>query len=198
MLGIMEGQRYWKVGDHKHVWVVDAILPRKNGTNHYVVLVSEDGMETEDVDLSHIANPELFIRIPDEGGDPLPPPNTPSPDFDREACSGQTSSRVLAGGELHIESRIMSGGELKMPEISPERVCYIIVKAREFDAKVEVDDPGSDSNPTDDRNIDVLEDLRDDPTFEELVSAIDSLNSDDQAELVTLMWIGRGDYGVEN
>jgi hypothetical protein len=31
--------------------------------------------------------------------------------------------------------------------ISPEKVCFIIVKAREFDAKDEVTDPDPGSNP---------------------------------------------------
>jgi hypothetical protein len=81
--------------------------------------------------------------------------------------------------------------------ISPEKVCYVIVKAREFDVKVEVDDPDSGSNPTDDRDVDVLEELADDPVEEELKSFIDALNEDEQIELVALAWLGRGDYGID-
>lgn len=80
--------------------------------------------------------------------------------------------------------------------ISPEKVCYVIVKAREFDAKVEVDDPDSGSNPSDDRDIDVLEDTAEDPVEEELKSLIDSLNEDEQIDLVALAWLGRGDYAI--
>jgi hypothetical protein len=43
------------------------------------------------------------------------------------------------------------------------KVCYIIVKAREFDAKDVVTDPDDASNPTDDAMVSVLEDHRDDP-----------------------------------
>ena len=59
--------------------------------------------------------------------------------------------------------------------ISPEKVCFIIVKAREFDAKdaVTEEDPGS--NPTDDREAAVLEDHDDDPVVEELTGFIDAL-----------------------
>src|SRR5690606_15555991 len=60
--------------------------------------------------------------------------------------------------------------------VNPEAVVFIIEKAREFDAKVEPDDPESGSNPSDDKAIDVLEDLADDPTLEELKGAIDGLN----------------------
>jgi hypothetical protein len=81
-----------------------------------------------------------------------------------------------------------------MLKISPEKVCYIIVKAREFDGKVEIDDPEPASNPSDDKNIDVLEDLPDDPTLDELIGAIQILNDDETLDLVALNWIGRGDY----
>jgi hypothetical protein len=54
-----------------------------------------------------------------------------------------------------------------MLSVSPETVCYIIVKAREFGAKVEPDDPDSGSNPADDKEIDVLEDARANPGIEE-------------------------------
>ena len=82
--------------------------------------------------------------------------------------------------------------------ISPETVCYIIVKAREFDVKVEPADPDSGSNPTDDKGVDVLEDLTDDPTFEEVSSALGTLNEDETLDLVALAWIGRGDYTSED
>ena len=81
-----------------------------------------------------------------------------------------------------------------MLTIDPEKVCYIIVKAREFDAKVEPDDPDSGSNPSDDKGVAILEDFADDPTFAELMAALRSLNVDEIAELLALTWIGRGDY----
>jgi hypothetical protein len=57
--------------------------------------------------------------------------------------------------------------------ISPEKVCFIIVKAREFDAKDAVTDPDPGSNPSDDAAV--LEDHSDDPVLEELTSLIDFL-----------------------
>lgn len=81
-----------------------------------------------------------------------------------------------------------------MLKINLEKVCYIIVKAREFDGKVEIADPEPGSNPSDDKNIDVLEDLPDDPTLDELIGAIRVLNDDETLDLVALNWIGRGDY----
>jgi Protein of unknown function (DUF3775) len=78
--------------------------------------------------------------------------------------------------------------------ISTEKVCYIILKAREFDVKVEPaeDDPGS--NPTDDADASVLEDYEDDPTLAELKEAIDDLNDDEVVDLIALAWVGRGDF----
>lgn len=78
--------------------------------------------------------------------------------------------------------------------VNPETVSFIIAKAREFDAKVEPDDPDSGSNPSDDRGVGILEDLADDPTLEELRGAIDGLNDDESRDLVAIMWTGRGDY----
>ena len=82
--------------------------------------------------------------------------------------------------------------------ISPETVCYVIVKAREFDVKVDPTDPDSGSNPTDDQEVDILEDLADDPTFEEVSNALAALNEDETLDLVALTWIGRGDYTSED
>lgn len=80
--------------------------------------------------------------------------------------------------------------------ISPEKVFFVIVKAREFDVKVEVTDPESGSNPSDDHMADVLEDIREDPVVEELTSFISSLSEDEQIDLVALAWLGRDDYSA--
>lgn len=82
--------------------------------------------------------------------------------------------------------------------ISPETVCFLIVKAREFDAKVDVTDPDPGSNPTDDGDASVLENHEDDPVVEELVAAINDLSEDEQIDLVAIAWLGRGDYSVDD
>jgi hypothetical protein len=80
--------------------------------------------------------------------------------------------------------------------ISPEKVCFVIVKAREFDAKDEETEPDPGSNPTDDKETAVLEDHADDPVVEEITSFIDSLSEDEQIDLVALAWLGREDYSA--
>src|SRR6516165_578678 len=82
--------------------------------------------------------------------------------------------------------------------ISPEKVCFIIMKAREFDAKGEVTDPDPGSNPSDDKDAAVLEDHSDDPVVEELTSLINALSEDEQIDLVALMWLGRDDYAASD
>jgi hypothetical protein len=88
--------------------------------------------------------------------------------------------------------------EAATPElnISPEKVCFIIVKAREFDAKVEPIDPDPGSNPADDGEREILEDYSDDPTAAELRAAIDTLNDDEIIDLIALAWLGRGDFAA--
>lgn len=78
-----------------------------------------------------------------------------------------------------------------------DKVCFVIVMAREFDVKEGVveSDPGS--NTTDDAERGVLADNPDDPVYEELVSFINDLNVDEQAQLVALTWLGRGDYRID-
>ena len=80
--------------------------------------------------------------------------------------------------------------------ISPEKVCFIIVKAREFDAKDQTTEPDPGSNPTDDQGIAVLEEHGDDPVAEELTSFIDALSQDEQIDLVALAWLGRDGTGA--
>jgi hypothetical protein len=78
--------------------------------------------------------------------------------------------------------------------ISPEKVCFIIIKAREYDAKEEVSEPDPGSNPSDDKDVEILEDYGDDPVVEEITSLIDSLSEDEQIDLVAMAWLGRNDY----
>jgi hypothetical protein len=82
--------------------------------------------------------------------------------------------------------------------ISPEKVCFVVVKAREFDAKDIVTDPEGASNASDDAMISVLEDHRDDPVVQELRGFIGALSEDEQVDLVTLAWLGRGDETIDD
>jgi hypothetical protein len=86
--------------------------------------------------------------------------------------------------------------EREMLDIDPEKVRLIIDQARMFDVKVEVSDPESGSNASDDMMADILEDLAEDATADELAECIRGLDEDEQVNLVALAWIGRGTYGA--
>ncbi|HWE73250.1 MAG TPA: DUF3775 domain-containing protein [Stellaceae bacterium] len=81
--------------------------------------------------------------------------------------------------------------------ISDEKLAFLIIKAREFDAKVDSVDPDPGSNPTDDGDLDVLADNPGDRTEAELRDALRSLNEDEAIDVIALMWIGRGDFARE-
>ena len=85
-----------------------------------------------------------------------------------------------------------------MLAIPLEKLTYIITKAREFDVEVPPVDEDSGSNPSDDAEWDVLESGADNPTYQELVDAINSLSDPERIELLALTWLGRGDYSKED
>ena len=78
--------------------------------------------------------------------------------------------------------------------IAADKVCYIIVKARQFDVKEGVSDPNSGSDAPDDGYRDVLEDNPEDPVYRELAGFISALDIEEQLNLVALAWLGRGTY----
>ena len=77
--------------------------------------------------------------------------------------------------------------------ISAAKVATILAKARQYDVKDAVTDPGSSSNGSDDAMLSVLEDHRNDPVRRELTAIIRGLNVDEQIDLVAMAWLGRGD-----
>ncbi len=86
--------------------------------------------------------------------------------------------------------------------LSPDTIRELILKARAVSAgmnadyedgaehEVELDDRGHDTHHHDGLAEEEIEDL----TARELRAAIRELNEDEAAELVALMWIGRGDF----
>jgi hypothetical protein len=80
--------------------------------------------------------------------------------------------------------------------IATDKVAFIILKARAYDAKEPLTDDESGSNPTDDGDTDILEDVPGDLTRQELADAIRALNEEEQINLVALAWLGRGTYDI--
>jgi Protein of unknown function (DUF3775) len=89
-------------------------------------------------------------------------------------------------------------GATPLPEISTEKVCYVVVKARELGVKVAPEELDDGSNPTDDAMQRILEDYADDPTYEELKSFLAAQSDDEIRQLLALTWIGRGDYDADD
>lgn len=82
-------------------------------------------------------------------------------------------------------------------DIAVEKVCELILRMRAIDVKEGVTDPDSGSNPIDDGAADVLTASSDDATEEEVREVIAGLNDDERAELVALVYLGRGDLEPE-
>jgi hypothetical protein len=100
-------------------------------------------------------------------------------------------ARVGKSGVIAMQTQIRPDLSIAL-----DKVCFVIVKAREFDVKDAVSDPDSGSNAADDGMVDVLEDHSDDPTFEELSVFINGLTEDEQVDLVALAWLGREDNTI--
>ena len=88
-------------------------------------------------------------------------------------------------------------------DIAVETVCYVINRAREVMADMDPldDEPGHHAG--DDVMRDELpeEDAPgtvDNPEYDDLKAFIDSLNEDEQSDLVALTWIGRGTYTADD
>lgn len=92
------------------------------------------------------------------------------------------------------------GSETDLPElgVAPEKVRFIIVKARQFDAKEADTDPDEGSDAIDDGMTDVLEDdPQNDAVEQELIAFINGMDEEEQINLVALAWLGRGTYGID-
>lgn len=78
-----------------------------------------------------------------------------------------------------------------------ETVCRIILRAREYEVLIPETDPDEGSNPTDDGAVDGIEDDGDNPAEVELRAIVDDLAEDEQAEVIALAMVGRGDFDAE-
>ncbi len=78
-----------------------------------------------------------------------------------------------------------------------ETLCGIITMAREFQAKEEVVIPETPASPTDDWAMQVLADHSDDYNLREFRDTVGDLSQRQRAELIALMWLGRGDYSLD-
>lgn len=84
-----------------------------------------------------------------------------------------------------------------MLDINREIICRLIIMAREFHGQDAVIIPEEPAYPSGDWGRQMLESHREDATFQEFRSIVLDLEPDQQHQLVALMWLGRGDYTLE-
>jgi hypothetical protein len=82
-------------------------------------------------------------------------------------------------------------------DIAPEKVAHVIIKAREYDAKVGAWNDTSQEGDASEDPSSILEGFANDPTRAEVTGFIEALNDDEQANLVALAWVGRGTFEKE-
>jgi len=82
--------------------------------------------------------------------------------------------------------------------LNPEKVCFVIVKAREWAAQVRTGAPLDGSNPADDQDARVLSDTHGGQPDQEARGLIDRMTEAEQVNLLALALIGRGSHEKEN
>lgn len=115
----------------------------------------------------------------------MPDPKNPTPERADPASSDPETQR---SGLPRNTTPAPGASELSIPV---DTVAWIILKAREYDMKEPSDIRSEEEDG--DNPLGVLEDRADDPTAVELRNWIDDLPDDEKAELVAIMWLGRGD-----
>ncbi len=87
-------------------------------------------------------------------------------------------------------------------DIAVETVCYVINRAREVMADMDPLEDEPDQHSADDALEDDLPEedsgAVDNADYDDLKAFIDSLNEDEQSNLVALTWIGRGTYTADD
>ena len=82
-------------------------------------------------------------------------------------------------------------------ELNRETVQFLIDKAREFHTR---DDVTFDEEPEiddDDWSEQVSTNFASDPYYQEIKTTVEDLEPDQQMTLVALMWVGRGDFSID-
>lgn len=83
-----------------------------------------------------------------------------------------------------------------LAELNPQKVCFLIVKIREFDVQAEPN-LGGGSDASDDNFVAVFDNEAEPSVVGEAEGLIEAMNIDEQRELIALSLVGRGDYAKE-
>lgn len=85
-----------------------------------------------------------------------------------------------------------------MIDLNSTTVRNIIDYAREFQAEASMEAEDAPTSLTDDQAFERLTEWHGDTRYTELRNAIEDLEPDQQRTLVALMWLGRGDYDIDD
>ena len=88
----------------------------------------------------------------------------------------------------------LKGGEM---DLNPETVFSLVDRAQQFQVNEQVTLPDEQVGPSGDWARQMRDHHSDDPVYQELKTAIEDLEPDQQVSLVALMWLGRGDFSAE-
>jgi hypothetical protein len=80
--------------------------------------------------------------------------------------------------------------------ISTEKVCDLIEILREYAGR-ELPNAPQDVSEGDDGPMELMEDRPDDPSLGEAREFIAGLSLDERVTLQAVLWVGRGDYGID-
>ena len=83
-----------------------------------------------------------------------------------------------------------------LAELNPDKVCFLIVKLREFGVQAEPN-LGGGSDASDDKFVAVFNNEANPSVTQEAEGLIDAMNIDEQHELIALSLVGHGDYGKD-
>lgn len=81
-----------------------------------------------------------------------------------------------------------------MIDLNPESVRSVITHAREFQVEASMEAEEAPESLTDDQAFERLTEYQGDERYTELRNVIEDMEPDQQRSLVALMWLGRGDY----
>ena len=85
-----------------------------------------------------------------------------------------------------------------MLNINPQTVCFIIARAKEFQTDETTFTPDEVPSQDNDWLAGALQEYTGDTSYQEVKAVVDDLDPDQQVALIALMWLGRGDYDVED
>lgn len=84
-----------------------------------------------------------------------------------------------------------------MLDVNPDTVCRLIELARIFHAQDEVVIPEEPDNPSGDWPTQILAGHADNSMLDEFRNIVADLEPDQQQQIVALLWLGRGDFTLD-